>query len=86
MGLISQKDLRVIIRMQLLDKKNWTETNPRKRQPASKLPASPGFCPHLGFISLVWGKVIAVETIAGVYLLNIKHGVKKNNQTPKSKA
>lgn len=33
------------------------------------LPARPSFSPHGGFISLVWRKVIAVETIASINLL-----------------
>lgn len=41
------------------------------------LPASPGFCPHLGFISLVRREVVAVETIASVYLFGFVTEIRK---------
>lgn len=39
------------------------------KQETCDLPSTPGFSPHLGFVSLVWREIIAVETIAGVNLL-----------------
>lgn len=32
------------------------------------LPTSPVFCPHFGFIAVVWLEVFTVETIAGINL------------------
>jgi hypothetical protein len=53
------------------------EHNAQFKLQAANLPASPGFCPHLRFISLVRREVVAVETIASVNLFRFKIEIRK---------
>jgi hypothetical protein len=39
------------------------------------IPASPSFCPHLWFVSLIWREIITIETIASINLQNFTLGL-----------